>query len=176
MANGRLIILMRFTAFPIMKSLSTDRGHTFSSPTRTEMWSVWANVLSLPSGVLVATAGRPGVGLWTSSDGYGEEWTYHNLLAAHNARVSDPSWRYSPILSDLRNFSDYLACHDVMPRQTTGYTALTAVEHEGNRSTVVVSYDRLSNGWAGPAPGAKWGAEDRVFTMRVAIDAGSGKP
>ena len=64
----------------------------------------------------------------------------------------------------------------MMPRQTTGYTALTAVEHEGNRSTVVVSYDRLSNGWAGPAPGAKWGAEDRVFTMRVAIDAGSGKP
>lgn len=168
LANGWLMILMRFTASPVMKSISTDGGRSFSAPARTKLWSVWANLLSLPSGILVATAGRPGVGLWTSSDGYGEDWTYHNVLAEHNARC-DASWRYSTVLTDLHNFSDYLACHDVEPRQTTGYTGLSVVQHMHNQSTLIISYDRLSNGWKGPYPGAKWGPEDSVFTMRIVI-------
>eukprot|EP01052_Picozoa_sp_SAG31_P021603 SAG31_NODE_1679_length_7544_cov_3.239758_1_plen_55_part_10 len=33
---------------------------------------------------------------------------------------------------------------------------------------VVISYDRLANGWS-PPPG-KWGASDTVFSMRVRIE------
>jgi 2,5-diketo-D-gluconate reductase A len=193
MASGNLLVLMRFTAAPLMKSLSTDLGVTFSMPAPTEMWSVWANVIMLPNDVLVATAGRPGVNLWTCSDGRGENWTYHNVAAAHNAGLptshnqpstdngaftsnhsgSDEDWSYTPVYTGLRSEADHEKCHDILPRQTTGYTSVTLLSVAGNTSTLVVAYDRLSNGWKGPTDGARWGGLDRVFTMRVHVSSHS---
>jgi diketogulonate reductase-like aldo/keto reductase len=80
---------------------------------------------------------------------------------------------YTPVYANLRGEADYARCHDIMPRQTTGYTSVTLLSHTGNTSTLVVAYDRLSNGWKGPTAGARWGGSDRVFTMRVHISSHS---
>ena len=46
---------------------------------------------------------------------------------------------------------------------TTAYTGLTSLDDE----TLLLSYDRLANGWKGP-PG-QLGDSDKVFTMTVKI-------
>ena len=44
------------------------------------MWAVDPKLMLLPNGALAVSAGRPGVGLWISSDGSGSLWKYQNLL------------------------------------------------------------------------------------------------
>jgi hypothetical protein len=47
---------------------------------------------------------------------------------------------------------------------TTAYTGLLALDNK----TLLLSYDRLASGWAGP-PG-RLGDADHVFSMRVTIE------
>jgi len=47
------------------------------------------------------------------------------------------------------------------PAQSTSYTGMALVGPD----EVLVSYDRLGNGWAG-APGP-WGEKDAIFCVRV---------
>ena len=56
----------------------------------TPLWSVFANVVRLGDEVLVATSGRPGIGLWVSVDGAGDAWEYYNLAAIHNGLLPRP--------------------------------------------------------------------------------------
>lgn len=53
------------------------------------------------------------------------------------------------------------------PPQSTSYTG-AAVAADG---TLVISYDRLANGWSGP-PGV-YGDVDMTFTMRVRLSVSS---
>ena len=58
------------------------------------------------------------------------------------------------------------------PAQSTAYTGLVEVAPDAadsGASVVLVVYDRIANGWDMP-PGP-WGAEDAVFSMRVALGA-----
>lgn len=49
-------------------------------PVTTPLWSVWANIVRLPqSDILVASSGRPGIGLWVCADGVGDAWEFSNL-------------------------------------------------------------------------------------------------
>jgi hypothetical protein len=184
---------MRYTSTPLMKSLSSDEGKTWSKPVVSPLWSVYANVIHLPNDVLVASSGKPGIGLWVSADGLGEEWKFHNIAAIHNGLLPRPcpigrngasAMGYHPSLANISSCNGNTAglspppvaetpggvCIDVGPAMTTGYTGLAAVPSDSSNSSVVVlTYDRLSNGWAGPSAKGAWGDTDMVFSMRVHI-------
>jgi hypothetical protein len=53
---------------------------------------------------------------------------------------------------------------------STAYTGLLALDNQ----TLLLSYDRLANGWHGP-PGSL-GDSDYVFSMRVTIKPAAHKP
>jgi sialidase-1 len=181
--DGRILLLMRYTSTPLMKALSSDDGKTWTTPVASPLWSVYANVVRLPNDVLVASSGRPGIGLWVCADGVGDAWEFYNLAAVHNGLLQRPvapgrngssAMGYHPTLANIS--SCYLSkaagvCNDVTPPQTTGYTGLVAVQDAASGgSVVVVTYDRLSNGWLGPSVGGAWGEMDMVFSMRVRVD------
>jgi hypothetical protein len=176
--------------------------------------------------ILVATGGRPGIGLWISADN-GAQWTFYNIAAEHNRLIAphDTPGVYIALLfllvlasalwvwyvaqctcflyqsvSDAlmmlhvtgRNGTTGLGYHptlaaitsiasaDVTPPQTTGYTGLSVVGEadpgDNTSYAVVVAYDRLANGWAGPSADGAWGVEDMVFTMRVHVNVEGIRP
>ena len=87
MVDGRtLLSVFRVTSNQNMwQSVSTDGGATFSAPSEINAWAVFPELRALPSGALVLTAGRPGIGLWLAdgrSAGAGPEpmsWGFYNL-------------------------------------------------------------------------------------------------
>jgi hypothetical protein len=110
-----------------------------------------------------------------SADGLGAEWEFFNLAAVHNGLLRRP-------LANGRNGTSLLGFHPMLanvsalnspqprPEQTTSYTSLAAI----GDNIVVVVYDRLANGPAGPmAWGGAWGVEDMVFSMRIRVELGS---
>jgi hypothetical protein len=138
-----------------------------------------------------------GIGLWVCADGLGDVWEFYNLAAIHNGLLPRPSpivrngtsaMGYHPTLANISScYQSPLptgTCNDVTPPQTTGYTGLVAVQDtdsttgaaavtggvKSSGSVVIVTYDRLSNGWAGPSAGGAWGDTDMIFSMRVRID------
>jgi hypothetical protein len=101
------------------------------------------------SGQLVLSTGRTGLWVWVADDPPTAGWTPFNLAAHHNAAVADPSLRFT---SDNPTTSG-----------TTSYTGLVAVP---GTDDVIVSYDRLANGW-NPAPYPS--AVSAIFTVRISI-------
>eukprot|EP01047_Picozoa_sp_COSAG01_P059360 COSAG01_NODE_7114_length_3344_cov_4.114946_3_plen_459_part_00 len=195
LSDGRILLLMRFTGTPLMKSISSDDGRTWTKPVTTPLWSVYANVVLLPNDILVASSGRPGIGLWVCTDGVGNSWDFYNLAAIHNGLLPRPSpvvrngtsaMGFHPIVANISScYQSTVAqtkaagtCKDVNPPQTTGYTGLVALQDDpditatgpNGGSVVVVTYDRLSNGWKGPSTDGAWGELDMVFSMRIRIE------
>ena len=138
------------------------------------LWSVYANIVHLPNDVLVASSGRPGIGLWVCVDGVGNAWEFYNIAAIHNGmlprpllpgRNGSPARGFHPTVANISTFGS----PDVSPPQTTGYTGLTEVGCGAAHTTctVVVAYDRLANGWA---PG--WGLGD---SREVELAGGGGQ-
>ena len=125
----------------------------------------------LNNGLLVVSAGRPGLYLWaavdptapgssgvtrTASATAALTWQGFNIAAHHNAAVADPSLRYS---SDTPSSSE-----------TTSYTGM--VQILASESGVMVSYDRLANGWSPapyPPPASGGKGLSALFTVRVNI-------
>lgn len=114
---------------------------------------------------MVLTGGRPGVYLWASGD-YGTTWARYNLAIEHNRliKTAPTAQNITELLYDrsvvgCQNYT----CSTATPPATSSYTGV-AFAADGS---LVVSYDRLANGWAGP-PG-KWGEFDALFTMRVKL-------
>ena len=136
---------------------------------------------------VVLTAGRPGIGLWLAdgrSAGAGPEplsWRFHNLAREHNALAgakgpADPTILYPAPELAVVNATSVTST----PPITKAYTGLAFVGCEAAATskasnlsatgcTVVVSYDRLSNGNAGPDPPGPHGPVDAAFTMRVTV-------
>ena len=140
---------------------SDDDGATWSPPAKLAAWSVKPRLRIMSSGLLVLAGGRSGVHLWGSADG-GRTWVHWSLAAEHN-RFAGPglalgaNYSFSPVVA---NASGPAAPH-LHAAQTPAYTGLA----ETADGALVVSYDRLANGWLGP-PGA-WGDCDTLFSMRV---------
>tara|TARA_B110000208_G_scaffold179614_2_gene228584 strand:- start:5271 stop:6548 length:1278 start_codon:yes stop_codon:yes gene_type:complete len=120
----------------------------------------------LNNGLLVVSAGRPGLYLWAAVDptaqgvpgssGAALTWQGFNIAAHHNAAVTDPSLKYS---SDTPSSSE-----------TTSYTGMVHIL--ASESGVVVSYDRLANGWSPapyPPPASGGKGLSALFTVRVNI-------
>ena len=176
------------TASTLCESRSSDNGRTWTSAQPLSRHSGGgrgreenANANPIPSapigvepklgrlnnGLLVVSGGRPGLYLWVAADptlngggGGGPNataplaWEGFNLAAHHNAAVTDPSLRYS---SDTPGGSE-----------TTSYTGMV-VTPDLNGDAVVVSYDRLANGWS-PAPYPPGGQGlSALFTVRITI-------
>ena len=62
-----------------------------------------------------------------------------------------------------------LACCCLCCLLLQGLAAVPSMTGDSNSSVVVMTYDRLSNGWAGPSAKGAWGDTDMVFSMRVHI-------
>ena len=75
---------------PFLTSRSTDRGRTWSpaTPLPDDMLSATPKATVLGNGALLVSGGRPGVDLWVSADGFGEEWQRYSLPTYHNQLVS----------------------------------------------------------------------------------------
>ena len=90
----------------------------------------------------------------------GVSWERFNLAKVHNGLVANTSLQYDPQVVNASGPRD----HTALPTpQTSSYTGLV----EADDGALVVSYDRIANGWHGP-PGV-WGAADTLFTVRVSL-------
>jgi hypothetical protein len=152
--DGRLLCVYRVgSGQELWKSYSADDGATWTRPERMDgVWSVEPQLQRLTCGVMLLSSGRNGLFLWACTDGEGRDWQRLNLAEHHNASVADASMRYPDA---------FLHAADVNPPCSTSYTCMV----EAGPDEVLISYDRLGNGWAG-APGP-WGPHDAVFCVRV---------
>jgi hypothetical protein len=162
---------------------SSDEGATWSvaAPMATpagvesDAWSVKPRLRVLSSGLVVLAGGRPGecvcgvvvvcllsanisspllsspltfykgIFIWVSSDG-GATFHRFNLAAVHNARISDPALRFDMQVVNVSSPFDGRALPEPA---TSSYTGLA----EASDGALVISYDRLSNGWNATRPG-----------------------
>lgn len=157
--DGRLMCVYRVGSgreHHYQASYSPDDGQTWSKPKcLANAWSVEPQLVCLENGTLLLSGGRPGLMLWVCTDGRGEKWQPLNLAEHHNAACSDPTLHFE---------ADCVAAARVgAPSYTTSYTGMKAVGPD----EVMISYDRLGNGWHG-APGL-WGTHDVVFTIRIRV-------
>ncbi len=154
LADGRLMTICR-TGAACCKSYSADDGATWTTPEFMEgVFSVEPQLLRLANGVLLISGGRPGLFVWTCSDGEGKHWERVNLAQHHNLHVPDPALHFAEALCEGRGAD---------PAPTTSYTGMAAIGPD----EALVCYDRLGNGWAG-APGT-YGAFDAVFSVRLKL-------
>eukprot|EP00041_Stephanoeca_diplocostata_P012298 m.206241 g.206241 ORF g.206241 m.206241 type:complete len:414 (+) comp18895_c0_seq2:210-1451(+) len=165
-ANGNIFCVFRTVHESTLCSVqSADDGLSWTNavplnastaaPNATAPWGVEPKIVQLAgSGRVVISTGRPGIFLWasgvhfTGDDSVGG-WTGFNLAAHHNARYSNTALHY----------------HDVIPstKETTSYTGLVTIP---GTEDVLVSYDRLANGW-NPAP---WpSAASAIFVVRITV-------
>lgn len=165
LADGRLMCVFRAdSTTPYWTVLSSDEGRTWSAPRKLDLaWSVKPRLRLTTRGVLVLTGGRPGIFLWASADG-GESWRMWNLAREHNTLINAgalaANYSYD---AQVVNVSGPTTPRAKPEPQTSSYTGLA----EAADGAVVVSYDRIANGWKGP-PGV-WGDCDTLFTMRIRL-------
>ena len=154
--NGDLLCVYRVGGgWDFHKSISADEGRTWSPSVRMEgKASVQPRLAWLGNGAIVLTGGRPGLFLWLCADGQGDQWERVNLGEHHN-RLVEPDADFSEAFCNAQAGED--------PAMSTSYTALMPWGADG----LIVTYDRLANGWAG-APGPN-GAVDRVFSLAVTV-------
>jgi hypothetical protein len=158
LADGRLMCVYRVgwnRQQHYHRSFSADEGHTWTQPARfDDQWSVLPQVLLLDGGALVLTGGRPGLMMWVDEAGQGDAWTPINLAEHHNRALSNADLHFgAPCVEISGGYLDH----------TTAYTGLVPIGPD----EVLVSYDRLGNGWEG-APGPR-GAHDTVFSVRARL-------
>ena len=198
MPDGKtLLSVFRLEDFSnLWSASSSDGGRTWGTATEINAWAVFPQLRVLPSGALVLSAGRPGIGLWLA-DGRGagqapRSWKFYNLAKQHNALWSAAGSAGDQ--ADLLFLAPELAVLNASstpssPMLTKAYTGLETTgcerERDGDGSTaggwnngtlsctLVVSYDRLANGNDGPDPGrpGPHGSRDAAFTMRVTVKA-----
>jgi hypothetical protein len=154
LADGELMSVFRVGGslnWKLRRSYSNDDGRTWSKPETIPAYSVEPKLVRTANGTIVLATGRPGIGLWLSSDAKAQSWQHIDIAAIHNSFSGDHSYRISPLDPE----------HPEKMWQTTSYTGL--VEIAKNRLLLV--YDRDPE----RAPG---GPEDlsRVFAMRIAIE------
>jgi hypothetical protein len=161
--GGDLMLLFRVTGRPCYSATSSDQGLTWTTPTETPIWSVWPELLVLSNGILVATSGRPGIGFWYTSSTAASysDWIFVNLANEHNTlQPNNLSNHYNGlnVACEAFNCPSCWIPGEKCSRQTTSYTGLVELspgtdrpgDGGGRNATVLISYDRLANGWFGP--------------------------
>ena len=151
--EGELMVVFRVgngTEGKLWRSYSKDDGRTWTKPDQLPAYCVQPRVVQTANGTIVLASGRPGIGLWISTDARAQSWQYIDLAAIHNSFQSDASYRIEPLDPS----------HPEKMWQTTSYTGL--VEIENNR--LLLLYDR-------DPERAPSGPNDlsRVFVMPIEI-------
>eukprot|EP01079_Euglenida_sp_SAG-EU17-18_P008878 gene8877-224_t len=134
LADGRVLAVFRLQSdVPLWKAYSEDSGGTWSEPQQMQAanasqgaaipHAVWPQLLVLSNGLMVLASGRSGIGFWSSTNGDGEYWVYHDVQQEHNR---------------LYPADQYTAGHD----STTSYTGIAEVEP----GMVLLSYDKWDGG------------------------------
>jgi hypothetical protein len=177
--NKTLLSVFRLTdGKNLWQAISTDQGYTWGPASEINAWSVFPQLRALPSGALVLSSGRPGIGLWLAdgrSAGSAPDplsWKFYNLARQHNTLMN--ATRLGGGGADLLYPAPELAVANASSRashpvMTKAYTGLETMGCDQGACTLVVSYDRLSNGNAGPDPPGPHGPADAAFTMRVTV-------
>ena len=76
---------------PLLITYSSDRGRTWTSPTKLFDYGVMPQSLLLDCGVMILVSGRPGVFLMCSPDGCAREWTAPISLVPAVSRATVPA-------------------------------------------------------------------------------------
>ena len=190
LSDNRLLMVIRIDGdAPYWKSFSSDDGHSWTvpvrmvSPTGLGQWSVKPRVRQVPgTNLLVLLGGRPGLNLWVSQD-FGNTWIRYNIAKEHNNQLQQhQAIEHNNQLQQhqgvqqrtTQNITELLYTHEVVdctnwtapranPPQTSSYFGATFARD----GALVLSYDRLSDGWHGAHINGTWGSFDTMFTMRV---------
>ena len=150
---------------------SNDEGASWSNATKLPFaWSVKPRLRVTSKGLLVLTGGRPGIDLWASND-KGKSWTRFNIAAEHNRLLKAAGADKSLLFNEqVVNITSPFQKRAQPEPQTSSYTGLA----EAADGAMVVSYDRICNGWKervwaknGSLEPGCWGGADVLFTMRV---------
>ena len=142
---------------------------------------------------MVLSSGRPSLGLWIASFAKGttpHSWKFANIAKEHNAHVVQQGLKFPTADAEVVNVTSVDnagPAHRRYDRGSTSYTSLLLVDAGGATHTfsnvpgdadsinerssptasLIVAYDRLAHGWAGP-PGPL-GTDDYIFHMLVNV-------
>ncbi len=112
-------------ASPMYKTISKDKGHTWSEPEPFTPNGVKPRLFRLKNGVLVLASGRPGIQLRFSLDGTGNTWTTPidmiPFMNADGTYTQDVSCGYAGYL-DADEDSFYLVYSDFTTKNAEGLT------------------------------------------------------
>jgi hypothetical protein len=174
MNDGRILMVFRADSMkPYWKTYSNDDGHTWTKPVPMistnyqSQWSVKPRLRQVPNQpLLILAGGRPGIFLWISDD-FGETWLSHNIAAIHNENLQPTKnvpnvtkLKFNEQVVQCKNYTD----HRAIPQPAT--SSYFGVSFSKDNS-LVLSYDRLSDGWHGATENGTWGNFDALFTMRI---------
>ena len=98
LADGDLMAVFRVGGnrkWNVHRAYSHDGGRTWTKPNALPAWSVEPQVMRTVNGTIALATGRPGIGLWLSTDPRGTTWQNIDIVAYHNRRVQDPNERFS---------------------------------------------------------------------------------
>jgi hypothetical protein len=146
LAGGDLMCISRVGAGAdqkLARTYTSDGGKTWSKLDRLPAYSVAPQICRAENGLFALATGRPGIFLWLSDDLRATNWQSFDLIAHHNARLSQSE--------------------QMTAAQTTAYTAM--VEVSPNRIFLV--YDHTPFGW-GPVP-ASSGKKSRIYLVEIGL-------
>jgi hypothetical protein len=181
--DGRVLVVFRLDSNKgHFAALSSDNALSWHPPFHTGTWAVDPKLAALPGGLVGLSSGRPGVGFWVTSFANGAaspKWEFSNINAAHNKGVREPALQYprtDETILDANCTGDYpggaSGCPGDCPacpgaRTSTAYTDLHVMDDD----SVLLIYDRLANGWAGPRNSGQEGlGTDAIFTMAITVN------
>jgi len=142
LVDGRLLCIFRLGSFvPYGRTISEDDGRIWPVPVTIAPMSVEPSLAVLADGTLALSGGRPGVSVWFSRDGAGEDWQGIDIVAVHNTACA-PADRIEP---DTRKA--WTGVEEMRRTGATGftssYTELTVLDER----TLLLIYDRIGYGW-----------------------------
>ena len=150
--DGSLLCVFRVdgTGSAFYTSRSRDDGATWQDLRRLpeSVYGVDPAVVRLTNGVLVLRGGRPGLKLWTCSDGEGLKWNEIDILDFHNRVEPDLPIQTEPFIGG----------------GTSSYGDICEVEP----NVILLVYDYLPRGWKSvPVESPEW---NYVFALRLRFE------
>lgn len=156
--DGRIMAVFRLAGYTAYgQAFSDDEGQTWTVPVKMKgPFSVQPSLVTLPSGVVVLSGGRPGLFMWFNSADDGLSWEAVDLRAAHNATQPQD------YIHESDNITESTPGHHYR-HETTSYTQIVAVDD----SHLLVIYDR------GPRGGEKIDEiapeTNSLWVMRISV-------